>query len=59
MTKCTEAKAVPFVPEPGAEERTRKALRDFAAAVRADKMRPLTEAEWKARRQEGRNAIFD
>ena len=42
-------KAVPFVPKPGAEERVRKALKVFAAAVRADKMRPLTEDEWKTR----------
>ncbi|KKK97561.1 hypothetical protein LCGC14_2651510 [marine sediment metagenome] len=59
MTTCTEAQAVPFVPEPGAVERTRRALAEFAAAVRADKVRPLTEEEWQAKRREGWNVIFD
>ena len=51
-------KAVPFVPKPGAEERTRQALRDFEAAVRADKVRPLTDEEWRAR-ERCRHVVFD
>ena len=43
-----ERKAVPFVAPPGMKERVEQALRNFSAAVRADKMRPLTDKEWRA-----------
>lgn len=43
-----ERKAVPFVAPPGMKERVEQTLRDFAAAVRADKARPLTDEEWQA-----------
>lgn len=51
-------RAVPFVPEPGAEERIRQALQDFAAAVRADKARPLSDEEWRAR-EKCWHVVFD
>lgn len=44
----TERKAVPFIAPEGMDERIKQALRNYAAAYRADRMRPLTDEEWRA-----------